>query len=158
MANDKVYVTGADGNLHKVTRAFVPEATEVKFSSNVNDYKVQIKVDGKWHSAVLVHYLPDPSLFDNVNIDKAIVEDADGGKHTALLFQAYTGDVTLSSIPTDIYATIDGTTTGEVAMATYIEEWADVKYENNLNVNKVLVKASDNKYHTALIITQIPIE
>ena len=158
MANDKVYVTDADSNLHKATRAFVPEVTEVKFSSNVNDYKVQIKVDGKWHSAVLVHYLPNPSLFDDVNIDKAIVEDTDGGKHTALLFQACIDDVTLSSIPTDIYATIDGTTTGEVAMATYIEEWADVKYEKNINVNKALVKASDNKYHTALIITQIPVE
>ena len=158
MANDKVYVTDSSSNLHKATRAFVPEASEVKFSSNVNDYKVQIKVDGKWHSAVLVHFLANPVLFDDVNIDKAIVEDEDGEKHTALLFQAYSGDVTLSSIPTDIYATIDGTTTGEVAMATYIEEWADVKYEDNLNVNKVLVKASDNKYHTALIITQIPVE
>lgn len=157
MANDKTYVVGGDGNQHRATRVFITEPTEVKFSSNVNDYKAQIKVDGKWHSAVLVCHIADPVLFDNVNIDKAIVEDEDNVKHTASLV-AVESSVTMSSIPTDIYGTLTSTTTGEVAMAVYEETWADVKFEKNINIDKVLVKASDEKYHTALIVTTIPIE
>lgn len=156
MANDKTYIMGGDGKQHRATRVFIPEPSEVKFSSNVNDYKVQIKVDGKWHSAVLVCHISDPVLFDNVNIDKAIVEDENNVKHTASLV-AVESSVNMSSISTDIYGTLADTTKGEVAMAIYEEQWTDIKFEKNINIDKVLVKASDNKYHTALIVTTIPL-
>lgn len=155
MANDKTYISDAEELLHRATRTFVPTPTEVKFSSNVNDYKVQILVDGKWHSAVLTYTMEDPTLFNDPNIDKAFVEDENSKKHTALLVAPQEGNVTLSPIPTDIYGTLANTTTGEVAMATYEEEWVEVKFENNININKALVKGSDGKFHTALIVTTI---
>ena len=49
MANDKTYVADSEDLLHRATRTFSPIPTEVKFSSNVNDYKVQILVDGVMH-------------------------------------------------------------------------------------------------------------
>lgn len=157
MANDKTYIADAEELLHRATRTFVPTPTEVKFSSNVNDYKVQILVDGKWHSAVLTYTMENPTLFNDPNIDKAFVEDENSKKHTAMLVAIQSGEVALSPIPTDIYGTVAGTTTGEVAMATYEEEWAEVKFENNINVNKALVKGSDGKFHTALIVASISV-
>lgn len=152
MAGDKTYITDGQGKLHRATRVHAVTPTDIVWSSNPNDYTVQVKIDGKWHRAVLTMDAGSSTFFDNINIDKALVTGADGKQHTALIVKPES-TVTLSDIKTDTHGTIAGTTTGETAVSTYSENWSDVKWQDNVNVYKVLVTGSDGKVHTALLTT-----
>ena len=152
MAGDKTYITDNQGKLHRATRVHAVTPTDIVWSSNPNDYTVQVKIDGKWHRAILTMDAGAAQFFDNINIDKALVTGADGKQHTALIVKPES-TVTLSDIKTDTHGTIAGTTTGETAMSTYSENWSDVKWQDNVNVYKVLVTGSDGKVHTALLTT-----
>lgn len=152
MAGDKTYITDDQGKLHRATRVHAVTPTDIVWSSNPNDYTVQVKIDGKWHRAVLTMDAGSSTFFDNINIDKALVTGADGKQHTALIVKPES-TVTLSDIKTDTHGTIAGTTTGETAVSTYSENWSNVKWQDNVNVYKVLVTGSDGKVHTALLTT-----
>lgn len=154
MAGDKTYITDSQGKLHRATRVHAVTPTDIVWSSNPNDYTVQVKIDGKWHRAVLTMDAGSSTFFDNINIDKALVTGADGKQHTALIVKPES-TVTLSNIKTDTHGTIAGTTTGETAVSTYSENWSDVKWQDNVNVYKVLVTGSDGKVHTALLTTSV---
>lgn len=152
MAGDKTYITDGQGKLHRATRVHAVTPTDIVWSSNPNDYTVQVKIGGKWHRAVLTMDAGAAQFFDNVNIDKGLVVGTDGKTHTALIVKPES-TVTLSDIKTDTHGTIAGTTTGETAVSTYSENWSDVKWQDNVNVYKVLVTGSDGKVHTALLTT-----
>lgn len=154
MAGDKTYITDDQGKLHRATRVHAVTPTDIVWSSNPNDYTVQVKIDGKWHRAVLTMDAGSSTFFDNINIDKALVTGADGKQHTALIVKPES-TVTLSDIKTDTHGTIAGTTTGETAVSTYSENWSNVKWQDNVNVYKVLVTGSDGKVHTALLTTSV---
>lgn len=152
MAGDKTYITDDQGKMHRATRVHAVTPTNIVWSSNPNDYAVQVLIDGKWHRAILTYDVSGASYFDNVNIDKALVVGADGKNHTALIVSSEAA-VTLSSIKTDEHALVDGTTTGETAVCTYTETWGNIEWEDNVNVYKVIVTGSDGKKHTALLTT-----
>lgn len=154
MAGDKTYITDDQGKLHRATRVHAVTPTDIVWSNNRNDYSVQVKIDGKWHRAILTYDVSAATYFDNVNIDKALVTGADGKQHTALIVNPENA-VTLSPIKTDEHALVNGTTTGETAVSTYSENWSDVKWQDNVNVYKVLVTGSDGKVHTALLTTSV---
>lgn len=152
MAGDKTYITDDQGKLHRATRVHAVTPTDIVWSSNPNDYTVQVKIGGKWHRAVLTMDAGTSTFFDNINIDKGLIIGSDGKTHTALIVKPES-TVTLSSIKTDEHALVSGTTTGETAVVTYEETWGSVKYQDNVNVYKVLVTGSDGKVHTALLTT-----
>lgn len=152
MAGDKTYITDQQGKQHRATRVHAVTPTNIVWSSNPNDYAVQVLIDGKWHRAILTYDVSGASYFDNVNIDKALVVGADGKNHTALIVSSEAA-VTLSSIKTDEHALVNGTTTGETAVCTYTEAWGNIEWEDNVNVYKVIVTGSDGKKHTALLTT-----
>lgn len=152
MAGDKTYITDGQGKQHRATRVHAVTPTDIVWSSNPNDYTVQVKINGEWHRAVLTMDAGVATFFENLNIDKGLIVGADGKSHTALIVKPES-TVTLSSIKTDEHALVNGTTTGETAVVTYEENWSDVKYQDNINVYKVLVTGSDGKVHTALLTT-----
>ena len=152
MAGDKTYITDNQGKQHRATRVHAVTPTDIVWSSNPNDYSVQVKIGGKWHRAILTMDAGASTFFENVNIDKALVVGSDGKNHTALIVKPES-TVTLSDIKTDEHALVSGTTTGETAVVTYEENWSNVKYQDNVNVYKVLVTGSDGKVHTALLTT-----
>lgn len=152
MAGDKTYITDGQGKRHRATRVHAVTPSDIVWSSNPNDYSVQVKINGEWHRAILTMDAGASTFFENVNIDKALVVGSDGKNHTALIVKPES-TVTLSDIKTDEHALVSGTTTGETAVVTYSENWADVKYQDNINVYKVLVTGSDGKVHTALLTT-----
>ena len=133
MAGDKTYITDDQGKLHRATRVHAVTPTDIVWSNNRNDYSVQVKIDGKWHRAILTYNVSAATYFDNVNIDKALVTGADGKQHTALIVNPENA-VTLSPIKTDEHAVLDGTTTGETAVCTYSEAWSDIQWQDNVNV------------------------
>lgn len=155
MAGDKTYITDDQGKMHRATRVYAVTPEDIVWSSNRNDYSVQVRIDGKWHRAILTYDVSADSYFDNVNIDKALVTGADGKQHTALIVNPENA-VTLSPIKTDEHAVLDGTTTGETAVCTYSEAWSDIVWPDNINVYKVLVTGSDGKVHTAILTTGAP--
>lgn len=152
MAGDKTYITDDQGKQHRATRVHAVTPTDIVWSSNPNDYSVQVKIGGKWHRAILTMDAGASTFFENVNIDKALVVGSDGKNHTALIVKPES-TATLSDIKTDEHALVSGTTTGETAVVTYSENWSNVKYQDNVNVYKVLVTGSDGKVHTALLTT-----
>lgn len=152
MAGDKTYITDSQGKQHRATRVHAVTPTDIVWSSNPNDYSVQVKIGGKWHRAILTMDAGASTFFENVNIDKALVVGSDGKNHTALIVKPES-TATLSDIKTDEHALVSGTTTGETAVVTYSENWSNVKYQDNVNVYKVLVTGSDGKVHTALLTT-----
>lgn len=155
MAGDKTYITDDQGKMHRATRVYAVTPEDIVWSDNRNDYSVQVRIDGKWHRAILTYDVSADSYFDNVNIDKALVTGADGKQHTALIVNPENA-VTLSPIKTDEHAVLDGTTTGETAVCTYSEAWSDIVWQDNINVYKVLVTGSDGKVHTAILTTGAP--
>lgn len=153
MAGDKTYITNNENKLHRATRVKSVTPSSIVWSSNPNDYTVQVLVDGKWHRAVLTYDVSDAQFFEDVNIDKALVTGGDGKTHTALLVSPEANEVIMSPIPTDDHSLISGTTTGETVLNTYSEDWSNVVWQDNVNVYKVLVEGSDGKKHTALLTT-----
>lgn len=155
MAGDKTYIADSSEKLHRATMTKAVTPTDIVWSSNPNDYTVQVLVDGKWHRAVLTCDVQTASFFSDPNIDKALVTGTDGKTHTALIVAPQTAGVVMSKIPTDDHSTLADTTTGETALNVYSEEWSDIQWQDNVNVYKVLVTGSDGKVHTALLTTQV---
>ena len=155
MAGDKTYITDQNNLNHRATRVKKVTPTDIVWSSNPNDYSVQVLIDGKWHRAILTYDVKDAIFFDNINVDKALIEGDDGKNHTALIVNPVAEDVTMSPIQTDDHSVIQGTTKGETALNIYSEEWSDIEWEDNVNVYKVIVTGSDNKKHTALLTTSV---
>lgn len=155
MAGDKTYIADSSEKLHRATMTKAVTPTDIVWSSNPNDYTVQVLVDGKWHRAVLTCDVQTESFFSDPNIDKALVTGTDGKTHTALIVAPQTAGVVMSKIPTDDHSTLADTTTGETALNVYSEEWSDIQWQDNVNVYKVLVTGSDGKVHTALLTTQV---
>ena len=154
MAGDKTYITDGNGKLHRATRTHKVTPESIVWSSNPNDYAVQVRIDGKWHRAFLTMDAGTATYFDNINIDKALVTGTDGKTHTCLICSPE-ASVTMSSIKTDQHSLVAGTTTGETAVNVYSETWSNVQWQDNVNVYKVLVTGSDGKVHTALLTTSV---
>lgn len=154
MAGDKTYITDSNGKLHRATRTHKVAPESIVWSSNPNDYAVQVRIDGKWHRAFLTMGAGTATYFDNINIDKALVTGGDGKTHTCLICSPE-ASVTMSSIKTDQHSLVAGTTTGETAVNVYSETWSNVQWQDNVNVYKVLVTGSDGKVHTALLTTSV---
>jgi hypothetical protein len=154
MAGDKTYITDGNGKLHRATRTHKVTPESIVWSSNPNDYAVQVRIDGKWHRAFLTMDAGTATYFDNINIDKALVTGGDGKTHTVLICSPE-ASVTMSSIKTDQHSLVAGTTTGETAVNVYSETWSNVQWQDNVNVYKVLVTGSDGKVHTALLTTSV---